>query len=1421
MIRFSNNNKGAISVFLVIVLLPMMIFSWILIDSARVKLAYSRVVAATDMTMNASLSNYDGILKDMYGLFAVSQSKSDLMENLDEYFIKNLMIAGLDEEAAGYLNENVIHKVLELGSTTDNSAPYADLISPEIDKFIIGLYPGSSLANPRMMKDQVINFMKYRAPLGVGLELLESLKNFETVDKQSAVVENKTKYYESQASLEEHLRKSWAAIERYQELHQGAVDKAPLSAQNIEAMVQYFTANGSDQSECYKDIFENVRKALFYELLITKPSTYGVSPGPFSVDKRKIYLEPVNWDYQYLGKLDFTLEKQGEIYTFTTGNRTIVIDFTDIDKAETTEKDSVPESEPIYRYIYGNGTNDRGTEATYNKYRNGLFEYNDNFLGNIFYSGRDVNDILKYGNGSGSFAEINSIAAYIARSIEKMGITDVGSDLYNNFFEPLKAALDYQPQETEESKTNEADDQDKQEKNDEEDQTKKIYFTKDEIDNYKNFMRFLVQLSDFNSQREFKYATTEYEKDIKPHLNKIYTFWNALNNAKSYLNTAKTEIESAITVLNGDLKTNRENWKTSSNDLKSTSFGKSNLEEADQIEKKFDEAEMRKLIGILEKKIATVESMLQQMNEITFCEKPIHELSSIYSFYELFVANYTFDLSKYKDYKTVSIDHDDDLRYNLSVQFKNISEGTGNGHFGHLKYKPADSDSTIPFVSPGKMYNYMSKVYKGASKTSEASSETQDSQKDEAKNTNTDLAKGNPDGLKEANKAEKPYKTPSAKGVFTEDEGYPSKINLQQMDADKEKTEESETKDSIKKFDDKFGTIQGDDWDASAKSVHGNGSQAQGFFKPILEALSNGLENLRDILYLEEYIMGMFSYQTIEKEIFTEKYKDQIGDSFITQLMYSNFSLYTEDGKLRETGFGADGIEIDTAARDEILEQIETLTNISIKPDFNAQYLNEVEYIIYGESGSSGVEGTIFGIRFLLNTISAFMNSELTSLARSIATAIFGTPPLTFLMPIAMIAIIIACAIGESTIDKQLIMGGFSVPVFKTKDNWILTPSGLAKEGTKAAANVAGKVIKTGIDKAYTAINGFIDDLDKKANDAIDNMSEEAKNEANQLTDEAVNKLGDVLDTAYDDTIGSYVDAVTENLTTLVDTHIQVEYLMAEGESISADKIIQKVKEELEDQVGLSVLNKDGLEYKVKKAAVDFIISKGDQYIRPLVEVMDVSNKARDNYTLMSGEKINSTSTNPLVAIPNQIREAVLGSINGTIKDASGNIKKYTGELIGNAATGIKSIKNTAVNNVKNAAKNGKEELKKAADNFIDGLTEKIPGTDGTALSSEKGKAFSLGYSGYLRIFLIIALLANTDDVMKRMGDIIQINIKKQNQSFKLSSSYCYVELSSETRIEPLFFSFNGLNRFLGYKDGEGLGIEKMYKIQYSERSGY
>ena len=90
MLNFMRKNRGSISIFLCLILLPMVTYSAMIVDASRMQSCRTQLQGAGDLTMNAALSEYEQILEDMYGLFAVSENSDELKKSLENYFYETI-----------------------------------------------------------------------------------------------------------------------------------------------------------------------------------------------------------------------------------------------------------------------------------------------------------------------------------------------------------------------------------------------------------------------------------------------------------------------------------------------------------------------------------------------------------------------------------------------------------------------------------------------------------------------------------------------------------------------------------------------------------------------------------------------------------------------------------------------------------------------------------------------------------------------------------------------------------------------------------------------------------------------------------------------------------------------------------------------------------------------------------------------------------------------------------------------------------------------------------------------------------------------------------------------------------------------------------------------------------------------------------
>ena len=83
--NFLKNTKGAVTVFVTLLLIPAMLISGTAVDLARLHTARSIVQDANQLAANSVLSQYNALLHDLYAIFGIAKNDPILGNLLDEY----------------------------------------------------------------------------------------------------------------------------------------------------------------------------------------------------------------------------------------------------------------------------------------------------------------------------------------------------------------------------------------------------------------------------------------------------------------------------------------------------------------------------------------------------------------------------------------------------------------------------------------------------------------------------------------------------------------------------------------------------------------------------------------------------------------------------------------------------------------------------------------------------------------------------------------------------------------------------------------------------------------------------------------------------------------------------------------------------------------------------------------------------------------------------------------------------------------------------------------------------------------------------------------------------------------------------------------------------------------------------------------
>lgn len=211
--------KGVISIFLVIILVPMLTASSLFVDVSKMVLAHSVAESAADLSLNTVMTHFDKKLNEYYGLIASAQSMDDAYDTAKDFFVSCMKSQEISEEDASNLT-NALNKYL----FSNSSEGFSDFLGIYTDEDSLDVEPikNGNLANPAVFKTQVVEFMKYRGPINAVTSFFDFLKSnseqLTQMDEITEMTEKKQEFYEAESGLMQTLYELYLLLKQYDEL---------------------------------------------------------------------------------------------------------------------------------------------------------------------------------------------------------------------------------------------------------------------------------------------------------------------------------------------------------------------------------------------------------------------------------------------------------------------------------------------------------------------------------------------------------------------------------------------------------------------------------------------------------------------------------------------------------------------------------------------------------------------------------------------------------------------------------------------------------------------------------------------------------------------------------------------------------------------------------------------------------------------------------------------------------------------------------------------------------------------------------------------------------------------------------------------------------------------------------------------------
>lgn len=1233
--------RGAVSVFLVIILVPMLTISALFVDASKLMLARSVATSAGDLALNTALTNYDTKLKEMYGLFATAQDTEELYEKLEDYYRSCITSSGVSDEDANQIVDEIM---ASLGANPDPET--SDLLNMELVDFEVSKVDGAAMNNATILKNQIVQFMKYRSPINTGLGFLNALESFTTLDKQTALIEKRTAYYEEQKELNALLCSAWLRIANYN--NSPVVIVPDYFTSIVTNLGGYKESYAQNHEKTVKDLYETQNYVGFNSSAYQEMKPVKDAAGNESeVSVWKLNTNgTTHYDYTYYydrekGGYDLNLlptkaELQELIVEFYSRYNTMNEKLANLPACDTS----------VYKlqYLVQNTRNAKiahytsamqNMYSTYRKLKNAM----------IWVEGYDLTEVK---DEDDNIITAQTIKNY---SVNADGQTKTIAQHFAQIESLFNAAMS------------------------------------DAQINYSTYSSIATNIANYNLT-----DTSSVNSSVNTIATAINGYVETLDKAKTNIDEAIDFLEQASTALKpgGDLKEAEENWyeAASAEGVKNTSVAKQDLAELKDIAKHLNPDDIDNLIGRLEGISSNLESNISQLKGYKFD------------------GTYIGDIDSYDDFKNAMTNRHNasTFRYipviesDLLTKEDQLFEWTNGGlNAGWVDNPQTTSKLTGTGPNSYNFYAYLKTQFSGMP-TSELD--------------NTVAEENKAEGEELYNKIQNKSGSEASTEVQKTDDG--NKTSSNELKAISNRPSENAGSANI------YATAKtGDD------AVSGTASGLNGMFATLATKLVDMGSDLRDNLYVSDYIMNMFSYDTIETE-----YKNKNGDT-------------------------AD------------VSKIQTMTLQSINATNNYAYGKEVEYIIYGGTNTENTVkayGSIYAIRLGFNLVYAFMDSEIRDSAFAMATPISAATLGIIPVPLIQAAIIIGIACCESGVDLSHLKEGQAVPLYKSKQTWHISVSGLISyvktEGVALAKDAAEYVV----DESSKKLTEMLDMTDEQLNANLDNNKE---------------KLELYLGNVYDTTITQHATTVIQKATTLVNNIVCIEGLTPEQQ---ATAVAQGLDDWLAEEAEGVDKNTD-LAYIAKEAAVDII---KQEHIPKLIAALE----APGNAVADAGQE--------MLDVIEGIRADIIDYVDNT----TGVIKEYKGRML---------------QEVEDSVAQGADKLKETINSKLDQFSGNA--TSPVKDKTVKGALLSFRYSDYLRLFLVIGLYTNEEGVLLRTADAIQKNMSiiTGEEDYVLSSSAAYVQINATIQVKPTLMALPLFNDV----EGNPFSDDKGYEFGYFDVKGY
>lgn len=248
-----NSYKGAITVYLSIILSAVIMLSGVLMDIVRIKAARVQVQRAANTAAVSILAGFNTQLKNEYGIFALHNSDGTyLNDSAEDYLSKNLNLYMKTGE-----NGNQLYSALK-GIIINNryqNADFIDLYDYDIEN--IEVTPLYNFTENEITRQQIIEYMKYRAPAQFAEDFMEKINYAASSRELTGAYKLKTNIEKKLGKIEKAMKRLQEHIDQINKFEKRNFDSSPASNSQLMTF---------SRSIILKEVYKACRRADFGDL---------------------------------------------------------------------------------------------------------------------------------------------------------------------------------------------------------------------------------------------------------------------------------------------------------------------------------------------------------------------------------------------------------------------------------------------------------------------------------------------------------------------------------------------------------------------------------------------------------------------------------------------------------------------------------------------------------------------------------------------------------------------------------------------------------------------------------------------------------------------------------------------------------------------------------------------------------------------------------------------------------------------------------------------------------------------------------------------------------------------------------------------------------------------------------------------------